>query len=239
MSVARDLVKLESQLRQQSQIDLFDPADNINFLSSPEASPMLGQLKTLNLSNPSRILRLCLQALRVQHHENMPKLIDAEFVATLPIDAPSNVRQTKPVIQEMLERPVTEVIAIGYEFTDQEVVQLLAKAATRGVSVIVICDRERGCAQRIIDAWPQDASHPKLFHDRDRSEGAIYASMHAKCLLVDSKDLLITSANFTFHGLQGNIEFGVRLSGAPAVEARKIFSYLVQENLVEEVLWPV
>jgi len=59
--------------------------------------------------------------------------------------------------------------------------------------------------------------------------------MHAKCLLVDSRDLLVTSANFTFHGLHGNIEIGVRLSGAPAVEARKIFSHLVENRIVEEL----
>ena len=60
-----------------------------------------------------------------------------------------------------------------------------------------------------------------------------YASMHAKCLLVDGEDLLVTSANFTFHGLHGNIEVGVRLSGPPASEARKIFSHLVREGVVE------
>jgi len=59
--------------------------------------------------------------------------------------------------------------------------------------------------------------------------------MHAKCLLVDGTDLLITSANFTFHGLQGNVEIGVRLSGPPAAEARKIFSYLIERGVVEEV----
>jgi phosphatidylserine/phosphatidylglycerophosphate/cardiolipin synthase-like enzyme len=57
--------------------------------------------------------------------------------------------------------------------------------------------------------------------------------MHAKCLLVDASDLLVTSANFTFHGLQGNVEIGVRLRGAPAAEARKIFSHLVESRVLE------
>ena len=58
--------------------------------------------------------------------------------------------------------------------------------------------------------------------------------MHAKCLLIDASDLLITSANFTFHGLHGNIEIGIRISGPPAVEARKIFSHLVESGAVAE-----
>jgi hypothetical protein len=43
----------------------------------------------------------------------------------------------------------------------------------------------------------------------------------------------VTSANFTFHGLHGNIEIGVRLRGAPATEARKIFSHLVENRILE------
>ena len=35
--------------------------------------------------------------------------------------------------------------------------------------------------------------------------------MHCKMIVVDDQDLLVTSANFTYHGMLGNIEFGVRL----------------------------
>ena len=53
--------------------------------------------------------------------------------------------------------------------------------------------------------------------------------------LEDEKDVLVTSANLTFHGLEGNIEIGVRLRGEPAGEARKVFSHLVENGIVEEV----
>jgi phosphatidylserine/phosphatidylglycerophosphate/cardiolipin synthase-like enzyme len=39
------------------------------------------------------------------------------------------------------------------------------------------------------------------------------ASLHAKVLLVDQYDLLVTSANLTYHGLSSNIEVGVRVKG--------------------------
>ena len=58
--------------------------------------------------------------------------------------------------------------------------------------------------------------------------------MHAKCLLVDTVDLLVASVNFTFHGLHGNTEIGIRLGGAPAGEARKVFSYLVESGFLED-----
>jgi phosphatidylserine/phosphatidylglycerophosphate/cardiolipin synthase-like enzyme len=163
-----------------------------------------------------------------------PRLIEAELVATLPPDTPGIARPTERVIREMIERASNEIILLGYELTDQETMRLLSEAAAKGVSVNMICDRERGSAKRLFDAWPANTQLPRIFHDKERSDGAPYASMHAKCLLVDGRELLVTSANFTFHGLHGNIEIGVRLSGAPATEARKIFSHLIESGVVIE-----
>jgi phosphatidylserine/phosphatidylglycerophosphate/cardiolipin synthase-like enzyme len=135
----------------------------------------------------------------------------------------------------MLRQPKREVILLGYEFSDPALVNLLAKAAEAGADVILICDRERGSAGRILGQWPASAPLPRVFQDRERSSATTYASMHAKCLLVDAIDLLITSANFTFHGMEGNIEIGVRLFGSPAGEARKVFSHLLENGIVERV----
>jgi phosphatidylserine/phosphatidylglycerophosphate/cardiolipin synthase-like enzyme len=133
----------------------------------------------------------------------------------------------------MIDGATTEIIVLGYEMTDRDLIELLATAASRGVNVTMICDRSRGTAVRFLESWPSHTPPPRIFHDRQRAGGAPYASMHAKCLLVDGSDLLVTSANFTFHGLHGNIEIGVRLTGAPAFEARKIFSYLVESGILE------
>jgi phosphatidylserine/phosphatidylglycerophosphate/cardiolipin synthase-like enzyme len=134
----------------------------------------------------------------------------------------------------MIETAKTEVILLGYEMTDRDLIGLLAAASSRGAAVIAICDRGRRTAARIRALWPSETPPPKIFQDRERADGAPYASMHAKCLLVDGKDVLVTSANFTFHGLHGNIEIGLRLSGAPAAEARKIFSHLVETRILED-----
>jgi phosphatidylserine/phosphatidylglycerophosphate/cardiolipin synthase-like enzyme len=133
----------------------------------------------------------------------------------------------------MIETAKTEIILLGYELTDRDLIAQLAAAAGRGASVVLICDRGHCAAGRVLEAWPSNTPAPRIFHDRERADGAAYASMHAKCLLVDTSDLLVTSANFTFHGLHGNVEIGVRLRGAPAAEARKIFSHLVESHVLE------
>lgn len=231
MGLARDLVEFEARLRDRDDVDLFAAVERSGLLEMPESASMLGRIRA---TNPASVMRLCLQALRIQHEELRPKLLDAELVATLPPETPGIARPTERVVQEMIDGATTEVILLGYELTDRNLIGLLAAAAGRGAAVIMICDRGRGAAQRILESWPSRTPPPRIFHDRERADGAPYASMHAKCLLIDSKDLLVTSATFTFHGLRGNIEIGVRLGGPPAAEARKIFSYLVESRVFED-----
>ena len=231
MGFARDLVELEARLRDYEGVDLFAPLERGGVLEVPECASVLGRIQ---VTDPASVMRLCLQALRIQHEELRPKLLDAELVATLPSESPGIARPTERVVRQMIDGAKSEIILLGYELTDRDMIGLLATAASRGATVILICDRGRGAAARVFEAWASATPPPRIYHDRERSGGTAYASMHAKCLLVDGRDLLVTSANFTFHGLHGNIEIGVRLTGAPAAEARKIFSHLVENRILEE-----
>lgn len=233
MSLARELCDVEALLRDRADINLFSSAGDDAFLSAPECGPLIARLAQQRDIQASATVRLCLQALRIQYDEIRPKLLDAEFVATLPPNTPGIARPTQSVVTEMIERAKREVVLLGYEVTDQGLVRLLADARSRGADVVLICDREKAAGKRVLNAWPANVPRPRVFQDKERPGAAPYASMHAKSLVIDGEDLLITSANFTFHGLQGNIEIGVRLSGTAAVEARKIFSYLVESGIVE------
>jgi phosphatidylserine/phosphatidylglycerophosphate/cardiolipin synthase-like enzyme len=233
MSRARELVQLEAHLR-ASGIDVFSPTAEAALLNDAQYATVFGRFQHNSSISPSAAVLLCLQSLRVQSNDLSPRLINAELVATLPPETPGNVRPTNRVVREMVANARAEIIILGYELTDLELVRLLARSTDHGVDVVVICDRGRGTAQRLTESWPVGSLKPKIFQDSERPGSAPYASMHAKALLVDAADLLISSANFTFHGLQGNIEMGIRISGAPASEARKIFSYLVEERLVQE-----
>ena len=231
MSLARDLFELEAQLYNAGGVDLFSPSAKNALLAIPACAAMVGRFSSLG--DPGDAVRACLQSLRIQHQELKPNLLNAELVATLPAGVPGLARPTQSVVIEMITGATAEIILLGYEFTDHNLVELLAGASAAGCQVIIICDRARGGSKRVQEFWPPTVKAPRLFHDKDRQDGAPYASMHAKCLLIDGIDLLITSANFTFHGLHGNIEIGIRISGQPAEEARKIFSHLVETGLVE------
>lgn len=230
MGLARDLVELAATIQRRPEIDIFAPLDTGGLNSTTEFNTLLARVRT---RDEAGVLRLCLQALRIQHDEFCPRLIEAELVATLPSDTPSAARPTHQAIRVMIEQAGAEIILLGYELTDRELILSLAAAAARGVEIVLICDRTRGVATRVREHWPSSVPRPRVLHDRQRADSGPYASMHAKCLLVDGLDLLVTSANFTFHGLRENIEIGLRIGGSPAAEARKIFSYLVENRLVE------
>ena len=232
MGVPRDLVDLEEALQSDGRVDLFAPIDRGGLYDSPSVGAMSEHLRRLGFADPERTMRNCLQALWIKHEEMSENFVGSELVATIPHGVPGIARTTDQVLQEMLRPPVGEVILLGYELTDDEVLRLLLGVESAGANVIVICDRMRGTVERVLGLGLRRL---RVFHDKERLHLPAYSSMHAKCLLVDGTDLLVTSPNFTFHGLHGNIEIGVRLTGPPASEARKIFSHLVENVIVEEV----
>lgn len=59
--------------------------------------------------------------------------------------------------------------------------------------------------------WPYSDCAPSLYYDPRTADQRTFASLHAKCLIVDYAHVLITSANFTGRGQDRNIEVGVVL----------------------------
>lgn len=84
------------------------------------------------------------------------------------------------------------------------------------------------------NAWPSNVSRPTLLKWIGNSEDAM-ASLHAKLLLVDRKDLLVTSANLTHHGLSSNIEVGVRVKGNMACQLANHFNSLERAGVLQRI----
>jgi phosphatidylserine/phosphatidylglycerophosphate/cardiolipin synthase-like enzyme len=236
VSFARDLVALFEDLRESEECpDMFGPDAEQWLAQSAEAAPALAALR--RASSPEKALKAALQALAVQRELLEPRLLDAAFVATFPGAVPFGARPTELVLGEMLGTARSEVIALGYEVTHAGTIELLRGCAMRGARVVLICDRARLDVDLLLRGWP-DACQPDIYTDCERGSALAYSKMHCKALLVDEEDLLVTSANFTLHGLRGNIEFGVRLRGAPARDARDVFRHLLRSGLLERLASP-
>jgi phosphatidylserine/phosphatidylglycerophosphate/cardiolipin synthase-like enzyme len=57
--------------------------------------------------------------------------------------------------------------------------------------------------------WPFEGKQPTFYYDPRTADHRVFASLHAKCIIVDEARVLITSANFTGRGQDRNIEVGV------------------------------
>jgi phosphatidylserine/phosphatidylglycerophosphate/cardiolipin synthase-like enzyme len=77
---------------------------------------------------------------------------------------------------------------------------------------------------------------PDIYFDpRTASPGPPWASLHAKCVVVDDERALITPANFTDRGQTRNIEAGLLVDGAAfAGELAGQWRHLVSEGLVRK-----
>ena len=152
------------------------------------------------------------------------------------------VRSTTEVIEEMLEavRDTGEVLLVGYSLTAargsfmEQVVDLLVDATRRRAAVTVVLhqDEEEENLSNLMDIWDVFTKKPRVYTWRPRDKHP-YTKLHAKCLVVDRLDALVTSANFTFLGLESNLELGLRVRGPQAAAIAERFDHLIASEVLE------
>jgi phosphatidylserine/phosphatidylglycerophosphate/cardiolipin synthase-like enzyme len=59
--------------------------------------------------------------------------------------------------------------------------------------------------------WPWRDVRPRLYYDTRADDAEESSTMHAKCVVVDDREVLITSANFTGRAQRMNVELGVHI----------------------------
>lgn len=180
LGLARDLVALAKILgARREAISLFEPGAVKRLAEQPEAGGLLAELAAVTWT-PERVLRFVLQALQVHEDELAPRLIETQLVATLSKGIPGTARPTAQVLKEMLKPAPRDIVIVGYEVTDKDVVALLASAARAGGRITVICDRGKASGDSLLASWPADVVRPKVYQDRASQMAAKYAKMHGR-----------------------------------------------------------
>lgn len=139
-------------------------------------------------------------------------------------------RDTSLVVRELFEGATREVLVGGYSFDKSEILAPLHQAMRdRGVRATIFMDiRETAksaaladehaikCVDRFFyELWVFGPPRPIVYWDpRTARPGPPWASLHAKCVVVDDARALVTSANFTDRGQARNIEVGVLVEDA-------------------------
>jgi cardiolipin synthase len=115
-----------------------------------------------------------------------------------------------------------------------ETLASIRRAAARDVVVTALLHRDPKNRQALLAAWPLSAPVPSIFTWPESPTDAM-TKLHAKTIVADNADALVTSANLTYHGYDANIELGVRISGEPARLVEAHFRELIRAE--ELILW--
>ncbi len=154
----------------------------------------------------------------------------------------SRTRSTRAILTEIVRAARMSLLFVGYSVTadpthtgaNSLVLGEFASAARRGVAVTFIVHDNPGNRNALLGAWPSTLPRPPVFTRPSVSDDEM-ASLHAKLVVADSRDALVTSANLTYHGLEANLELGVRIRGPEAREIVNHFNRLIQGG--ELVAW--
>jgi len=114
--------------------------------------------------------------------------------------------------------------------------ELYEKVESNNVTVELFFDKaETNVKNTVKKMWKKEIKLPEIY--LYESPPKIKGSLHAKVLLIDDRNILITSANMTGRAINRNIEIGIKTSGNIGKEARALLSSLIQAKLFEKQEW--
>lgn len=164
-----------------------------------------------------------------------------EVAWTYPGSSRPGLRTTSGVARAIVEDSRLSLLVVGYAITVDhageglaaQTVDAMARAAERGVVVTAVLHRNANC-QALLQAWRAGVPPPSVFTWPVSDDEM--AAIHAKLLISDRRDGLITSANLTYHGFERNLEMGLRVRGSAAAEVHDRIHELIASR--EFVSWP-
>lgn len=154
-----------------------------------------------------------------------------ELVWTGPLTPQAAHRDTGVVMRQLFARARHEVLIGGFRFdAGADLFEPLHRGMVdHGVKCSVFLDIDGEAATHAGGAayaatkirafltknWPFGDPRPSLYYDpRTAVPGPPWVSLHAKCVVVDARWCLVTSANFTDRAQTRNIELGALIDDA-------------------------
>lgn len=214
------------------------------YLAFPLASPVSGDLQAMADAGMQPVaIAYSLELLASARSENsaVGDLID--LVLTGPLVAAAEYRNTSVVVGDLFRTAEETVLVAGYAvYQGQKVFQALVERMIErpALKVRMFLDIQRkpgdtSSSAEIVrrfahrfqsEEWPIGKSCPEIFYDPralspDRSKRA---ALHAKCVVADSRDVFVSSANFTEAAQERNVEVGLLLHSA-SVAARLTYFF--------------
>ena len=130
-----------------------------------------------------------------------------DLTITAPITIGIKVRQNQIVVKELITSAEKSILITGYSMSEYfaELLDLIIEKSQRGI----LCQIYLNQAEKHIylDKLMSYKGRFLNIYDYQNAEDSM-AALHAKVICVDGYKSLISSANLSYHGLEGNIELG-------------------------------
>lgn len=142
---------------------------------------------------------------------------------------------TKVVVDEMLNSAQRSIIITGYSLSDyfKDLIDVIIKKSQEGVFVKFYVNNIE--SQKCFDKLCTYKGRFLKIYNYPKHTDAMSA-LHAKVISIDQRETLITSANLSYHGQEGNIELGTHIiSKDVARQVEQILTQLLFAKVFEDV----
>lgn len=163
---------------------------------------------------------------------------DSDKVSLVVTASPSfaiNARTTMNVVESMINGADRNILITGYSLSSyfSELVDTIIQKSQQGIFVkffVNDIDKQQGFDKLL----RYKGRFLKIYNYRQEDDKM--AALHAKVISIDQKQTLITSANLSYHGQQGNIELGTLIDSKPvAKQIDDIFTKMIFSKVFTEV----
>ena len=157
------------------------------------------------------------------------------LVVTAPPSFAINARATMNVVESMIKGADRNILITGYSLSAyfSELVDTIIQKSQQGIFVkffVNDIDKQQGFDKLL----RYKGRFLKIYNYRQEDDNM--AALHAKVISIDQKQTLITSANLSYHGQQGNIEIGTLIdSKSVAKQIDDIFTKMIFSKVFTEV----
>ena len=157
------------------------------------------------------------------------------LVITAPPTFSINARTTMNVVSSMIENAESSILITGYSLSSYfaDLLDTIIQKSQSGVFVKFFVN-DIDSQESFEKLLRYKGRFLKIYNFKKRDDSM--AALHAKVISVDQKKTLITSANLSYHGQQGNIELGMLAESRKiAKQLDDVFTKLIFEKVFTEV----
>ncbi len=152
---------------------------------------------------------------------------NVSLVATTPPSFSIKARSTKNSVEDMIKNAKKNILITGYSLSDyfDELIDIIIEKSQGGVFVKFFVNNASD--QKSLDKLFRYKGKFLKIYNYPKQLGSL-SSLHAKVISTDQKYTLITSANLSYHGQEGNIELGLYVESRDiATQLDDIFTNLI------------